>query len=149
MWQKSLHVSRDKYWRMRALSLIGDRFVIFCCIGFLLTAACIYIRSALATNLTSKAGANSLINVGLVIISKLRCKNRSWHAGRPDRAKFRLLGDCFLSVVVLKITHGRSPKFWTTFFMVEITYQFWQKIGWATYILGDFFTNSSGHHDAM
>jgi hypothetical protein len=64
-------------------------------------------------------------------------------SGRPDWANFRLLGDCLLWPVLLKMT-----KFWATLFhgkfMYIHTYWFRQKMEWATF-WAIFPQNSSGH----
>jgi hypothetical protein len=59
-----------------------------------------------------------------------------------DWANFRLLGDCLLGAVFL--TYRSSPHFWTTFFHCKSDVLILTKNGLG-YILGDFFTNSSGH----
>jgi hypothetical protein len=63
---------------------------------------------------------------------------------RLDWANFRLLGDCFLWAVLWNMK--MMPWFLGYFFFGKSYKKLLAKIGLG-YILGDFFTNSSGHPD--
>jgi hypothetical protein len=64
--------------------------------------------------------------------------------GWPDWANFRPSGDCLLWVVFVKITEV-APIIGLLFLTVTVLYYVFITTNGLGYILGDFFTNASGH----
>jgi hypothetical protein len=66
--------------------------------------------------------------------------------GWPDWPN--LLDDCLLWAVIWKNTEECTHNFWTTFFHSKRFFNNYEKmVSLNRYALGDFFINSSGHHD--
>jgi hypothetical protein len=65
-------------------------------------------------------------------------------AGWPDWANFRLLGDCLLWVVFVKIAEI-AQLIGQLFYTVKVVHYFLQKVVWATFWATFWATNSSGH----